>query len=325
MSRVDGIEKLIHNKCMRKKILFYPFVLFAIVQCSLLEGARNRRSTEVRDLPRQARDEGSNLRRRVIVLPFIDMSPYATGESTRAARDTVVRQLNLSNEVVVLSASDLETPAREFFNEGGYNIEKIIPEARKIGAHAIIVGRIREVKTRKIGDSVGLIRKIRAEVSALVDVEMFSTKSGSSIVKETRSASVEEEVTRVAKASYTDKELRDNPQLVRSVVKAAFAKMVNDIVIALRKMSWSGRIALVRGEKIYLNAGRLSGLQVGDILQVAEAKEEVFDPETGGFLGNITGRMKGTIEVISYFGKDGAVTIVHSGSGFEQNDIVEFY
>jgi hypothetical protein len=310
---------------MAQRIFLYSFLMVSLVQCSLFEDARKRRSPEVRDLPRQARDDGANLRRRVVVLPFIDKSPYATGASVQAARDTVVRQLNLSGEVVVLSASDLEKPPQEYFDEDGYEIEKIIPMARKIGAHAIVVGRIQEIKTRKIGDSVGLFRKIKAEVSALVDVEMYSTKSGNSIVKETRSATVEEEVTRVAKASYTDKELRDNPQLVRSVVKAAFAKMVKNIILALRKMSWTGRIALVRGEKIYLNAGRLSGLQVGDILQVAEAKEEIYDPETGGYLGNITGRMKGTIEVISYFGKDGSVTIVHSGSGFEQNDIVEFY
>ena len=310
---------------MAQRIFLYSFLMVSLVQCSLFEDARKRRSPEVRDLPRQARDDGANLRRRVVVLPFIDKSPYATGASVQAARDTVVRQLNLSGEVVVLSASDLEKPPQEYFDEDGYEIEKIIPMARKIGAHAIVVRRIQEIKTRKIGDSVGLFRKIKAEVSALVDVEMYSTKSGNSIVKETRSATVEEEVTRVAKASYTDKELRDNPQLVRSVVKAAFAKMVKNIILALRKMSWTGRIALVRGEKIYLNAGRLSGLQVGDILQVAEAKEEIYDPETGGYLGNITGRMKGTIEVISYFGKDGSVTIVHSGSGFEQNDIVEFY
>ncbi len=310
---------------MAQRIFILSFLMISLVQCSLFEDARKRRSPEVRDLPRQARDDGANLRRRVVVLPFIDKSPYATGASVQAARDTVVRQLNMSGEVVVLSAADLEKPPQEYFDEDGYEIEKIIPMARKIGAHAIVVGRIQEIKTRKIGDSVGLFRKIKAEVSALVNVEMYSTKSGNSIVKESRSATVEEEVTRVAKASYTDKELRDNPQLVRSVVRAAFAKMVKNIILALRKMSWTGRIALVRGEKIYLNAGRLSGLQVGDILQVAEAKEEIYDPETGGYLGNITGRMKGTIEVISYFGKDGSVTIVHSGSGFEQNDIVEFY
>lgn len=293
----------------------------------MLEDARRRRSEpQVRDLPRQARPtEDSGLRRRVVVLPFLNLSPYTSESSVRIARDTLISHLTQTGEVLSLSASDLPEDVTKYQVDDGYDIAKILPMARKIGAHGIIVGRIKEIRTRKVGDSIGLFRKVKAEVKALVDIEMYSAKSGSSMVKESRTAVIEEEVTRVAKSSYTDKELQDNPQLVRSVVKAAFSKMVMNVVRALRKMSWSGRIALVRGEKLYLNAGRLSGIQVGDILRVTEAKEEVFDPETGGFLGNIMGRMKGTVEVISYFGKDGAVTIVHSGSGFNENDIVEFY
>jgi hypothetical protein len=58
---------------------------------------------------------------------------------------------------------------------------------------------------------------------------------------------------------------------------------------------------------------------------VSEEGQEIFDPETGGFIGKAPGRMKGTIEIVSYFGKDGAIGIIHSGSGFEENDIVEIY
>jgi hypothetical protein len=210
-------------------------------------------------------------------------------------------------------------------SKDSYDIKPLLSKARKLGAHAILVGRVREIKTRKLGDNVGVFRKVRAEVKTLVEVEMYSTKTGDSMSKQTRSATIEEEVTRVAESSYTDRELRDNPELIRLVIKEAFNKMVQPILLVLRKMSWSGRVALVRGERVYLNAGRLSGLQVGDILRVTESREEVYDPETGAFLGQITGRMKGTLEVVSYFGKDGSVGIVHSGSGFEENDLVEFY
>lgn len=292
-----------------------------------MQEARQRRSEpEVRDLPSQARaTDDSALRRRVVVLPILNLSPYASESSAAIARQALVARLNKTGEIITISGEDLSDNISQFQKDDGYDIAKLLPLARKAGVHGIIVGRIRQIRTRKIGDSVGLFRKIKAEVSALVDVEMFSAKSGNSMVKETRSAQIEEEITRVAESSYKDKQLQDNPKLVRSVVTAAFSKMVMNVVRALRKMSWSGRIALVRGEKLYLNAGRMSGLQVGDILRVTEAKEEVYDPETGGFLGNITGRMKGTVEVISYFGKDGAVTIVHSGSGFKENDLVEFY
>lgn len=299
-----------------------------MLQCSLLEDARTRRmgpSVEDKAFRSRATDDESGMRRRVIILPFLNLSPYASESASEIAKEEFIRHLTFSNEVISISSDDLGADINSYQVGDGYDIKKLLPQARKIGAHAILVGRIREVRTRKIGDSVGVIRKVRAEVKTRVDVEMYSLKDGESMAKETRGAVVEEEVTRVAQSSYTDRELRDNPDLVRAVVKVAFKKMVQPILMVLRKMSWNGRVALVRGERVYLNAGRLSGLQVGDILRVTESKEEVFDPETGGYLGNITGRMKGTVEVISYFGKDGAVTVVHSGSGFQENDIVEFY
>jgi hypothetical protein len=35
--------------------------------------------------------------------------------------------------------------------------------------------------------------------------------------------------------------------------------------------------------------------------------------------------MKGSLEVISYFGQDGAIAVIHSGSGFKENDRIEMY
>ncbi|MDZ4084592.1 MAG: hypothetical protein U1E10_16745, partial [Bdellovibrionales bacterium] len=93
----------------------------------------------------------------------------------------------------------------------------------------------------------------------------------------------------------------------------------------VEKLSWEGRVALVKGERVYLNAGRLSGLQVGDILRISEEGEDVHDPETGNYIGRVPGRLKGTVEIVSYFGRDGAIAVLHSGSGFRENDLVELY
>src|SRR5690606_41915091 len=97
------------------------------------------------------------------------------------------------------------------------------------------------------------------------------------------------------------------------------------LTAALRRWRWSGRIARVRGEKININAGRISGLQVGDLLKVLGPGQDGFDPQTGNFVGRAEGRMKGTIEIVSYFGKDGAIGVVHSGADFRENDRVEMY
>ena len=84
-------------------------------------------------------------------------------------------------------------------------------------------------------------------------------------------------------------------------------------------------MALIEGSRIFLNAGRISGLNMGDILKVTAKGEEIYDPESGDFIGTAPGRMKGTLEVVSYFGTDGAIAVVHSGSGFRENDSVELY
>src|SRR5690606_25714789 len=99
-------------------------------------------------------------------------------------------------------------------------------------------------------------------------------------------------------------------------VRKAFVSSVPNVLRAVEKLSWEGRVAMVAGERIFVNAGRLSGLQIGDILKVTEEGEDVYDPETGRFIGTAPGRLKGTIEVVTYFGKDGAIAVIHSGSGF---------
>jgi hypothetical protein len=71
--------------------------------------------------------------------------------------------------------------------------------------------------------------------------------------------------------------------------------------------------------------GRISGVQVGDILKVVEDGNEIYDTELGYHVGKVQGRVKGTLEIVGFFGQDGAVSVVHSGAGFKENDRVEIY
>lgn len=304
--------------------IFLGLVMVMLAACGGKDVNRRTGNPEVRDVSPNAR-AGDEIRKRVLVLPFLNMSPYPSINAADIARTQLIRQLHATKEVLVLALNQIPEDMTKFQVDDTYDMKQVIPLARKIGAHGVIIGRIKELRTKKVGDSVGLFRDVKAEVKTLVDLQMIGTKNGTKMVHESKTSTITEDVTRVAKYSYTDKELQDNPVLIRKVVMSAFRKMIPPIVRALRKLNWEGRVALIRGERIYLNAGRLSGIQVGDILRITEGKEEVFDPDTGGYLGKIRGRLKGTVEVVSYFGKDGSVTIIHSGSGFAENDIVEFY
>jgi hypothetical protein len=194
-----------------------------------------------------------------------------------------------------------------------------------MGLAGIIEGKVLDIKAKRVGDEVGLVREVRAKITATIQIRLVNTKNGNIILNETRTADTEESTTRYGERSYSDRGLEEDPKLVEAVVTQAFKATVPKIVQSIEKLSWEGRVALVKGDRIYLNAGRLSGIMIGDILKVTEEGEEVYDPDSGALIGKVPGRLKGTIEVVSYFGKDGSIGIIHSGSGFHENDHVELY
>ncbi len=313
-------------------ILALPFVVIPLMTgCSLLGanrqvGIEKSTAAEVRDVPYDAREtKEAPLRKRVMVLPFINAGISRSEQASKVARESFLRQLRKTDEFVIVANTDFPKDVSAFLKGNEYDLEAMGKIAAAMGIAAILEGRIIEVRARRVGDEVGLVRKIRARMNARVQMRMVNARNGSIVLNETREAEVEEATTRLAERASTDRDLEDDPILVDSVVTRAFQATLPRIVNAVEKLSWEGRVALIKGERVYLNAGRLSGLQIGDILRVSEEGEDVHDPETGSYIGRVPGRLKGTVEVVSYFGKDGAITVLHSGSGFRENDLVELY
>lgn len=264
-------------------------------------------------------------KKRILVLPFIDMKPSRSGDVAVSARRSVVNSLVRTGQFLVIRNQDFPKDVSSFLQNQSYNLEAMSKTAMGLGVAAVLEGTILEIKARRLSDQVGMFRKVKAEIEAKVRIRVFASKTGREILNDVRTAKVRSETTQVGQYQYSDRFLEEDPQLVQEVTQKAFHGTTFQISRAIEKINWEGRIALVKGDRIYVNAGRLSGIQVGDILKVMEDGEEVFDPETGALIGRVPGRMKGTLEVVSYFGKDGAIGIVHSGSGFKEKDRVELY
>lgn len=301
-------------------------VVLSLVLTSCFSTDRKRPSAEIRDVPHQARGVADpSLRKRVMVLPFLDANPARDKEPTRAAREILIRNLLKTESFVLVNPSDFPKDVNQFVKNGAYDFAEMSKIGDDLGLTAFIEGKVIDVKTRRLGDEVGLVRKLRLKVDATVQVRMVSTKNNQILMNEMHSATIEDTTTRVAQRAYGDRYLEQDPELIEAVIAKGFLTFIPRFSQTLEKLSWEGRVALIKGERIYLNAGRLSGLQVGDILKVMEEGEDVYDPETGALIGRVPGRLKGTIEVVSYFGKDGSIGVVHSGSGFKENDVVELY
>ena len=313
---------------MGKFLKFFSLWL-VLVGCSHLRQSggieRSTSSVEVRDVPDVAREEEAP-RHRIMVLPFLDERLDRSAAASEAARQGVVRELLRTRQFVAVSLNDFPQDPKKFLNEENeYDMAQVARLAAPLGVAAVVEGKVLSIKARRLGDSVGLFRQLKAQVSTQVRVRVFAGKNGKELLNEVRSADTEAASTKLGERGDLAGNLADDPELVRAAIRKAFAGSIGNIVRAMEKLSWEGRVAMVAGERIFINAGRLSGIQVGDILKVTDEGDDVYDPETGRFIGAAPGRLKGTIEVVSYFGKDGAIAVIHSGSGFKENDHVELY
>ena len=267
------------------------------------------------------RSEGP--RKRILLLPFLNDSQEKDPSVARTGRDALVQGLRLTDNFIILDNTDIHKDLKQYIKNGAYDVDEISKVAAEMGVVAIIEGKVLEIKARKTGDEVGLIRSLTAVVTSTVAVRVFSAANNREILNEVRSATSEAKTHHIADSSHNN--LAADPELIHDSLYSAFQGMILPITKSVDKINWNGRVALVSGDRIYLNAGRITGINIGDILRVTDEGEEIYDPNTGVLLGKAPGRMKGTLEVVSYFGKDGCITVVHSGSGFKENDKVELY
>jgi len=112
----------------------------------------------------------------------------------------------------------------------------------------------------------------------------------------------------------------------KAVIKAidfSLDDILEGFLRQLDLLDWTTTIAKIEAGNVYLNAGKLSGLRIGDTLEVFEPGKEILHPVTNHSLGWTTGKLKGALKVSDLFGVDAAVGKVVEGTGFSPNDVVK--
>ncbi len=99
------------------------------------------------------------------------------------------------------------------------------------------------------------------------------------------------------------------------------AKKISADVV--RATDWSCRIIKIEDNRVYLNAGRLTGLQPGDKLRAYRRGREIIDPITKRSLGYGPGKITGDLEVKDFFGTDASTAAILSDKGLAQGNIVK--
>lgn len=319
----------------RLNLVTLVFILLNFFGCAFLQPQSEKSKIDnkpiairrkIKDVDYRKSGDDLSLKKRVVILPFLDKSPDKRPETARQnALEALVYDLNHSDKMIVMNASQMTVDPLKYLAKGEYDLKKLAEDTKKDGFSSIVEGKILDVRLQKKADQIGLIRNLDAQYEVVVRLRIQNVRTNQEIFHVVKTVVLEEKNTRVAERASEDQIFLKNPELVEILIKDAFLDFTPQIDQALNEITWEGRIAAIRGDKIYLNVGRISGVQIGDLLKVVEDGSEVYDPEIGYNLGKIAGKSKGTLEIINYFGQDGSVGIIHSGAGFKESDRVEVF
>jgi hypothetical protein len=95
-------------------------------------------------------------------------------------------------------------------------------------------------------------------------------------------------------------------------IEFAISELGRSLSTELDRLDWFCRIAKVEGEEVYINAGRLTGLKVGDVMDVFRS---------GG--SGEKGEVKGKIKISAFFGIDASMGRLIQGKNPNVNDILK--
>lgn len=271
------------------------------------------------------RQSFSGVKKKVALLPFFNESPFESEDLEVNVTEELRLELARTGEFIFdSSAVKLFGTSKEIYVGGGMKLVQLTRQAKIAGINFIIFGRVIDARVREKSDEIGFVRQTKSYTESKVEVRVFDVNAGKEIFTETLNGYADDSTYRFFLSDRED-HLSYRRDLLRYAVRLAARKAVPKIAELVSKLDWVGRVAKIIGTKIYLNAGRESGINIGDILRIITEGAEVYDPETGALIGMSKGDMKGTIEVIDYFGSDGSIAILHSGGQVLEGDFVSLY
>jgi len=274
--------------------------------------------------PTQRIESMGQPKKRIVILNFWNDTPVKQNDLGAFAADELRRGLYATQRVILPTDAKTELGTADFIQGDSVKVAQLIREGRRMGVAVLVIGRVTKVVFRQRGDEVGLLRQKQSLAGVDVEIKTFDVAAGREIMAAARSGeAASNAIVAFEGASIESPEYR--AELTKLAVRNAMSSLVPEVIKSIEKMTWQGRIAKANGTRVYVNAGRASGLVGGDILKVLTPGDDVYDPQTGAFLGRSQGQLKGTLEVVDFLGTDGAVTEVHTGGNFQEGDVVQLY
>jgi hypothetical protein len=263
-------------------------------------------------------------RKKMVILPFYNVTPLGGDELGEFISIELAREIRTSGKAVIPEDLKIADQSRDFYSGDKIRLTPLVREGKKLGVALMVVGKIKKITYRIKGDEVGLFRQKKSIAAVDLEMRIFDVMNGKELLFDEKTAdNTSSQLNLFGNDDGDIKSMRI--ELVKMALHVGAELFAADTVRAIEKISWEGRIAKISGNYIYINAGRATGLNIGDILKVLTSGEDIYDPVTNAYMGRSPGQPKGTLEVVDFMGTDGAVATIHSGGNFLESDVVQLY
>jgi len=262
---------------------------------------------------------------RVGVVNFQNKTPSRVLGIGEAAADILGTILQKTERFIVIPQQDIESilGQQRLGATGAINPDTAAKMGQILGLNAIVTGAITAYSETEEGYDY-LVSKGKKQIARVtVDYRIVDTTTGVQIMADSGAGIYEKKVGSVlgmgTKADY-DTDLRDG------ALRDALAKAMVNMMGHLESQPWKGKIAKVAGSKVYINAGKRTGLKNGDRLDVYRVGEDIIDPDTHQKLGTTEDRVGQVLVQQNDLGDkaDMSVAVTTSGMGFKQGDVVKY-
>jgi len=257
----------------------------------------------------------AGFRRKVAILDFENKTTYQEEKIGEAVAKRLSDKLEATQRVVTVD----RTVVSEMLNRAGFTFENLSDLAmikrvhQSLGIQAFALGAVTDV---------GLLSSKASEASgeevsfatAKVEIRLIDASTGNLLKTFIGRSPI-----------FGTKETGENNRgkAVLKAIDLSLDDILEGFLRQLDLLDWTTSIAKIEGENLYINAGKLSGLRIGDTLEIFGPGKEIIHPTTKISLGWTTGQLKGAIKITELFGVDAAAGKVVQGSGFGPNDVVK--
>jgi hypothetical protein len=244
------------------------------------------------------------LKKKILITYFDDRTTEGEEVFGDWVAEKLIKEVNRRSLQVLFTDYQM---VKEFVEKKGFDIKdletpKVLQLLNEVfGVHALVAGYLSgpyvfSTKTTKEEEET-------ASAIIRIDIRIVDTFSGK--ILKTLSAS-NPVIAAKEKGAFSEEKAKVK------AIDLTLASLGRSFARELDRIDWFCRIAKVEGDQVYLNAGRITGLKVGDVM-------EVYRP--GGSGGR--GEVKGKIQISAFFGIDASMGRLIQGKNPDVNDILK--